>query len=241
MENKLISAILVFILAVGIGFIVADQPLQASPDPNAILLTPANHISIKGEVTQDSIAEAQEQLVDRLERRGSHPYPIYIVLDTPGGDVDAGMRFFELVKAYKNIHTITINAYSMGAIFVELIAGNRLMLQSGTIMFHRMGLGLPPNGLNKHSARIRYFERFERDIYEPVAQRIGMSMEPLYKKLDEEWFLNANEALENNVIDKIVSVRCNSELLRTKRTIRVEIMPGLPALERQVSLCPLLI
>jgi ATP-dependent protease ClpP protease subunit len=241
MENKLISSILLFVLCVGLGFSLLDEPVQATIDPSAIMLTPQNHVLIKGEISMGTMLEAQVEMMELIEKRGNHPYPLYVVLDTPGGDVIAGMRFYELIKPYKNIHTITLNAFSMGAIFVEFIEGSRLVTETSTIMFHRMALAMPNTSIGQQISRLNYYAQMEQEIYIKLADRIGIDVNELYAKLDAEWYLSAREALKSNVADKVVSVRCSKELLKKFVVRELPVLPGFPPIEIKVSACPLMI
>lgn len=233
MNNFLFTAL--FALSLYSGALIG----QDKPSKGAIVLTTANHIAIVGEVTDASMSTAKQQLADLLIMRGNSKYPIYVVLDTPGGSVLAGYSFYEFVKTYENVHTITINSFSMGAVLVQLIAGERLMLETGVLMYHRMKAGVMPTTTDHIDAQLEWVKSMEEFAERKISDRSGIHRDELRKKIDREWFLNPHTAINNGLMDRTVSVKCSTELLKRKINVRIEIFPGV-SLEKQRSACPLL-
>lgn len=215
--------------------------IPAKPaDPNAIVLTSTNMVAINGPVNNDSISEAIAKLADLLLKRNGAPYPLYIVLNTPGGSVHAGLRLYEFLKPYKNVHTITLNSMSMGAVLVEMIGGERLITETGTLMFHNIKVGVDSMGLGELEAQIKYTRTIEKMVKDKIKNRTGISADELDKKMADEWFMGADEAVESHMADRIVTVKCSKELLKDKKSQEVMIAPFLPAITVEISGCPLL-
>ena len=70
-----------------------------------------------------------------VEKRGSRKYPINLVIDSPGGHVEPGLLFIDVVNSLPAIQTITIQAQSMAAFIVEMINGPRLMSKDANNTF----------------------------------------------------------------------------------------------------------
>ena len=49
-------------------------------------------VAIRSEISDDSMTEAQVKLLELVAKRGPQTYTIYIVLDSPGGNIDSGNR-----------------------------------------------------------------------------------------------------------------------------------------------------
>lgn len=238
MKNKIIIAVL---FIAGVLLPISAISSTSSKIPDEIVLTKENHVLLRGEVNGDSVQKVIEQFAELLNKRGSKNLPMYLVLDTPGGSVSDGYRLHEFLKGYKNIHTITINSYSMGAILAELVAGNRLMIETGVLMFHRMRANLPyPVTTEQLHSRTRFYEQMEKFAMQKTAERVGISVEELFKLCDEELYMDGNEAVKRNFIDKVVTVKCSPALIKQKITQIVQPLPFLPPMEVEVSACPLL-
>lgn len=230
---------LIFVASIAAGTAIGYQPVEAVESEEVVTLTSNNFATLNSQVTDQSVAEVMSTLSELLTRRGEASYPIYLVLDTPGGSVIAGYRLYEFLKPYKNVHTITLNSYSMGAVLVELISGKRLMIETGTIMFHRMKLGVQGN-TDEAQSQLDYSRTLEDLAESKIAARASMTREELRKKVDREWYMQAYEALKNKIIDQIIIVKCDKELLRSKTTKTVQPLPFFPPTEIEVSNCPLL-
>jgi ATP-dependent protease ClpP protease subunit len=239
MNLKAILSI-IFIAATALGATVSSKPLPAEIDP-IITLTENNHAVLRGPVTSANVYEVTQKLADCINKRGALVYPIYLVLDTPGGSVDAGFRLYEFLKTYDNVHTLTLGSYSMGAVLVEMLPGKRLMVETGTIMFHPMQVLFPERStLDQLSARTKYLQQLERKVISKIADRTGIEFEKLSKLIAQDLFLSADEALEQNFVDKIVPVRCSKSLLAEKVKETVSFGGFLPDIQIERSACPLL-
>ena len=98
-----------------------EQPKLSSSDDyklhqadKTITLEAANTVVLRGPVTDKSVTDLQIQ-IEKLRTSIPSNEVIYLVLDTPGGSVIAGMDFIDYLKALPNkVQTITLFAASMG-------------------------------------------------------------------------------------------------------------------------------
>lgn len=230
-----LSALFAMVIIAGVA--VGAEKVSS---PSTIVLTETNHVLLRGEVNSESINATLDKFAKLLNKRKDDS-PIYLVLDTPGGSVMDGLRLHEFLKGYENIHTITINSYSMGAILVELVDGDRLIAESGVLMFHRMKAQLPGFTTTEQiKSRAGFYESIEKMIEDKVAERVGIDVAELHKLNDDELYLLGKQAVERNYADKVVSLKCDAKLLKKKVIETVRIMPFLPPVEIEVPACPLL-
>jgi ATP-dependent Clp protease protease subunit len=219
--------------------VIKIQPVEKST-ANVIELTETNHVLLRGPVSDQSVAATLSELTRLLSKR-KNDSDLYLVLDTPGGSVGDGLRIYEFLKGYKNVHTITLNSYSMGAILVELIDGQRLMTETGTLMFHRMKAMMSNYATTEQiQSRAAYYAAIELLIEDKIADRVGNSQPEIHKLHDNELYLIGPEAVERGYADKVVGVKCSSALLKKKKIEIVQPLPFLPPEEVEVSACPLL-
>ena len=137
MIRGLITGIVIGISMYLIGCILLAYQANA----RTILLNETNTINFIGEVNDRSTKTVKKE-ISRLDiARGNKKYPLYLVIDSPGGSIHAGNRFLDYVKTVKNLHTVTIFAASMAAGFVQQLPGKRYVVDSGIFMFHRASGG----------------------------------------------------------------------------------------------------
>lgn len=238
MKFKLLLS-LFFIVNLAFGSSIGQQPASKN-NSEVILLTENNHALLRDQVTEDSVAAVIERLSLVINKRGILTYPIYLVLDTPGGSVDAGFRLYEFLKTYNNVHTITIGSYSMGAVLVEMLPGERLIVETGTIMFHRMavmyGRHIP---IHQVDSRTKYLLGQEQLVIRKIAQRTGIDIKELQAMIDADLYMGSEEAVQKNFIDRVVPVRCSKQLLDKKASRTIPGGGFLPDITIERSACPL--
>ena len=89
---------------------------QAKPK---VVLSKSNTLALQGPVTYSSVAQLQQKMI-ALSNSLSKNSTIYLVLDTPGGSVGAGMALIDTAKSIpQRVVTITSFAASMGFITVQ--------------------------------------------------------------------------------------------------------------------------
>ena len=94
------------------------SPLLAS---DQVKLTLKNTVVYRGEVNAESALDVTLKLTKLIIKRGSQDYPIYLVMDSPGGNIYVGEQFIQFAKLVSNLKTISIFAASMASSIVEAL------------------------------------------------------------------------------------------------------------------------
>lgn len=218
--------------------LVSQGAYAQSPKNQQILLTTTNTVVYRGEVSDGSALDIQLKLFKLVLIRGKKDYPLYLVLDSPGGSIEAGLGFIEFAKTIRNLKTVSIFAASMASAIAEGLPGDRYVTQNGTMMFHRA-----------QGAFRGYFESGEVETQLATSKSIVQYMEttnanrmkltlPVYKELvRSELWLFSTASVVNNAADKVVDLVCSANLIDTKESLTVETMFG--SLVVTFSGCPL--
>ena len=102
-----------------------------------IVLTPTNHVSIKGPIDESTSAK----FISKMNKIKSNH--IYIYIDSPGGSVDAGQRIIQYMNYKKDMNKtllcITQQASSM-AFHIFQYCTHRYILQDSKMMQHQMSI-----------------------------------------------------------------------------------------------------
>jgi ATP-dependent protease ClpP protease subunit len=180
-----------------------------------IELGAANTVIFRAVVNAFSVAMAQKELLEKSAKlsKGS---PIYLVLDTPGGDIYAGSQLIDTAKSLRRpVHTITIFAASMGFNFVQRL-GTRYVLPSGTLMAHRArveGVGGQVPGEFLTAAAVIYEQTSKMERFN--ASRLGVSFEQYTDLVRDEYWVSGDEAVKQNAADKLAQIHCDESLSGT--------------------------
>ena len=131
---------------------------------------------------------------------------IHLYINSPGGTVTAGLAIYDTIQYIRpDVQTICLGqASSMGALLLTCgTTGKRFVLPSSRILVHQ-----PWGGVSGQAADIgiqaREIVRIKRLIIEYFAKHTGKSEEVIAKDLERDYYMSAQEAVEYNLVDKIL-------------------------------------
>lgn len=134
---------------------------------------------------------------------------ISIYINSPGGSVTAGMAIYDTMQYIKpEVSTICVGmAASMGAFLLSSgKKGKRFALPNAEIMIHQPlgGFSGQAEDIKIHADRII---KMREKLNKILSENTGKNVEQIGKDTDRDNFLEADEALEYGIIDKVISKR----------------------------------
>lgn len=171
-------------------------------------LTKENSHVLYGEVNDGSVNEAIIAL--------SRPEVKYLVLTSPGGSVDAGNRLISWLPNKPNLICIANFAASMA--FATLQAcPTRYVVGSSIIMQHQMSIAIGPLPLTQFDTLYKGILRSAKIAYKREAKRLGLTLKEYLDKIQSDfWMFTGEDAVNQRAADKIVTVKCSTEMLEEK-------------------------
>ncbi|MFZ5491585.1 MAG: ATP-dependent Clp endopeptidase proteolytic subunit ClpP [Pseudomonadota bacterium] len=134
---------------------------------------------------------------------------IHFYINSPGGSVTAGLAIYDTMQFIKPaVSTLCIGqAASMGAVLLAAgAAGKRFALPNSRVMIHQ-----PLGGFRGQASDIEIHAREMlkiRDLLNDILSRhTGRNVDQIRQDTDRDNFLSAAEALEYNLIDKVIDKR----------------------------------
>lgn len=204
---------------------------------DVLVLKDRNTVIFRGVVTPQKVAEIQIQLMVRAEGLAKDEV-IYLVLDTPGGDIESGNQLIDTVRALpQKVKTVTVFAASMGFQFVQNM-DERLILPSGVLMSHRARMGIQGEVPGELLTRLNFFMNIIHALDVQAANRMGMSTEKYKELIRDEYWVNGQRAVKDRAADRLVVARCDKSLSGTTKEFLGEIF-GFKVFG-QMSRCPLI-
>ena len=141
--------------------------------------------------------------------------PIYIVLNSPGGDVFQGFAIYNFIKAFVNkgieINIIGVgNVASMATVILQA-ATRRLSLPQTQFMIHQISQSsLFPEEVNMAEESVDEGKRINRIALAIIANRIGMNLDELIASSKKKncWYSAeaAQQLGKNGLIDEIITI-----------------------------------
>jgi ATP-dependent Clp protease protease subunit len=134
---------------------------------------------------------------------------IHLYINSPGGSISAGMAIYDTMQFIKpEVSTLCIGmAASMGAFLLQAGAkGKRFVLPNSSVMIHQ-----PLGGFQGQATDIeihaRYILSLRERLYTLMAQHTGRNVEEIARDSERDKFLNANEAVDYGLVDKVLEKR----------------------------------
>jgi ATP-dependent Clp protease protease subunit len=138
---------------------------------------------------------------------------IHLYINSPGGTVTAGLAIYDTIQYIRpDVQTICLGqASSMGALLLTCgTPGKRFVLPSARILVHQ-----PWGGVSGQAADIgiqaREIVRIKRLIIEYFAKHTQKSEETISQDLERDYYMSAQEAVEYNLVDKILERARNEQ------------------------------
>lgn len=160
-------------------------------------------VFLSGEIT-DEVANLIVSELLYLNSLGSDD--IYLYINSPGGSVTAGMAIYDTMNFIKaDVVTICVGmCASMGAFLLSSgCKGKRMSLKNGEVMIHQPlgGVKGQASDIQIHADRII---RMKKKLNSILASNTSKDMKVIERDTERDNYMDANEALDYGLIDKII-------------------------------------
>ncbi len=132
---------------------------------------------------------------------------IKFYINSPGGVVTSGMVIYDTMRMLKSpVSTICMGlAASMGSILLSGgVKGKRFIYPHGEVMIHQPSLGGHIQGVSADlEIQAKQTKRVKEIGARILAENCGKKPEQIMKDFDRDYWMDAKEALEYGIVDKI--------------------------------------
>ena len=183
-----------------------DEPKkekEQGPDMMMDKFLKTRTILLSGEIDK---ALAEKVIRQLLLLEADSESPIKIMIDSPGGDADAGYAIFDMIRFIKPpVFTIGMGLVASAGALVLLAApkDRRLSLPNSHYLIHQ-----PLSGIRGVATEIEIHaqevEKLRVKINELIALETGQTLAQVEKDTDRDFWMNAEEAVKYGLISKVV-------------------------------------
>ena len=159
-----------------------------------------------GEINKDSADKLIKDLVV-LESESSDPVRIFI--NSPGGDVDAGLAIYDMVRFVSCPVTMIgmgLVASAAALVLLAVPAQRRVGLPNSSYLIHQ-----PLSEMRGNATEIeihaQQLEKIKAKLNRIISEATGVSLDKVTLDTDRDHWLDADQALEYHLISKIVPRR----------------------------------
>ena len=164
-------------------------------------------IILSGEVNKELAEKVIRQLL--ILESDSASKPIYVYIDSPGGDVDAGFAIFDMIRFIKPpVYTIGMGLVASAGALILLAASKnyRLGLPNSHYLIHQPLSGIKgvATDIEIHAKEI---EKIRVKINALIAEETGKDVADVAKDTDRDYWLSADEATAYGLILQVIKTR----------------------------------
>ena len=185
-----------------------DEKKKAAQKPDALAekFLKTRQILLSGEINKELAQAVNKQLL-LLEADGSKP--IYIYIDSPGGDVSAGFAIFDMIRFVDAPVVLVGNGLIASAAALILLAvpkERRVGLPHSSYLIHQplsemRGVATDLQIQAVEMAKTRAL------LNKIIAEQTGKDEKQVKKDTERDYWLTAGEAQEYGLISKVISSR----------------------------------
>jgi len=179
---------------------------QQEPDLLMQKMLETRTVMISGEINKELAEKVVKQLL-LLEVEGEGV--IKVLINSPGGDADAGYAIFDMIRFVKpDVYTIGMGLVASAGALILLAAPRerRIGLPNSNYLIHQ-----PLSGIRGVATEIeihaRQIEKLRIKINKLISEETGKPIEQVGIDTDRDCWLDAEEAVEYGMISKIVVTR----------------------------------
>ena len=168
-------------------------------------------ILLSGEVNKELADKIVKQLL--LLEADDAKKPVYMFIDSPGGDVDAGFAIFDMIR-FVSYPVILVGmgliASAAALILLAVDKDKRLALPNSRYLIHQ-----PMSGMRGVATDIeihaKEMAKTKASINKIIADATGQELSKVEQDTDRDYWLSADEAISYGLVSRIVSKRSELE------------------------------
>ena len=184
-----------------------SKKTQDVPESFAEIFLKTRQIILSGEVNKELAEKIVKQLF--IMEAESKEKPVYIYIDSPGGDVDSGFAIFDAIRFIScpvYIVGIGLIASAAALILLSVPKVNRFGFENSRYLIHQ-----PLSEMRGVATDVEIYakemENTRLVINKVISEQTGQSLEKVTQDTERDYWLSSLQACEYGLISKIVKNR----------------------------------
>ena len=184
-----------------------SKKTQDVPESFAEKFLKTRQIILSGEVNKELAEKIVKQLF--IMEADSSEKPVYIYIDSPGGDVDSGFAIFDAIRFIScpvYIVGIGLIASAAALILLSVPKENRFGFENSRYLIHQ-----PLSEMRGVATDVEIYAKETENtrlvINKVISEQTGQSLEKVTQDTERDYWLSSLQACEYGLISKIVKNR----------------------------------
>ncbi len=180
-------------------------------DKSLRLVLKSRSIVIAGEITKDVSRLFQEKIL--LLEALDFKKPIFVYIDSEGGDIDAGFAIFNMIRFVKpKVFTVGVGLVASAAALIFLAAKleNRFSLPFARYLLHQ-----PLSGFKGVATDIEIYtnelNKVKKELNNIISKETGQKISKIEKDTDRDFWLDSSAAKKYGLVFEVVETKYQLE------------------------------
>lgn len=180
-----------------------------APDPSITdKLLKTRTVLLSGEISQDKADEICRQL---LVLDSESQDPVYVYINSPGGDVDSGFAIYDMIRFISSPVTVIgmgLVASAAALIFLSVPLERRVGFADSTYLIHQplsklRGVAIDVSSYAEKISKLR------KKLDQLIADATGKTCEEVEKDTERDHWMSAEEAISYGIVSRIVTSKAD--------------------------------
>lgn len=165
----------------------------------------SNELYLEGVIAKESWYDDEvspKQFREQLDKVSGE---ITVRINSPGGDVFAGMQIYNMLKDRSGSVTVIVDALAASAASFIAMAGDKIIMNTGSMMMVHKASTIAWGNEDEMQEVIEMLRKTDDSIVSVYAARTGKSKEEIKQLLADETWMTADEAVEMGFADEAMA------------------------------------
>lgn len=130
--------------------------------------------------------------------------PIYIYINSPGGDVYSGLSIYDTIQYINSpVYTVVTGLAASMAFIISICGEKRYALPNSKLMMHQVISGIDMSFATDIEIHNKEVQSIKKDMIDIIKKHTNMSIKKIKKDIEHDCWMKPSEALICGVIDEI--------------------------------------
>jgi len=163
-----------------------------------------SELYLEGVIASESWYDDEVSPKQFREELAKHSGPITVRINSPGGDVFAGMQIYNMLKDRSGDVTVIVDALAASAASFIAMAGDKIIMNTGSQMMIHKASTIVWGNEDEMLEVIEMLRKTDDNLVSIYVARTGKSAEEIKDLLAKETWFNAEEAVEMGFADEAI-------------------------------------
>lgn len=166
-----------------------------------------SELILEGVIAQDSWWGDEATPKAFREELNKHSGKLTVVINSPGGDVFAGMAIYNALREFKHEVTVRVDGLAGSIASIVAMAGDKVIMSPGAMMMIHKPWTLAIGDANELDKVKEVLNSIEESMIPIYVSRSGKSTEEVQELLDAETWMTAEQAVELGFADEAIEAK----------------------------------